>query len=417
MSGDSDIARAPSPFDVERVRADFPILSTTVHGKPLVYLDNAASTQKPRQVLDSMRRFYESDYANVHRGLYQLSVRATEAFEAARCKVGRFVGAESCGEIVFTSGTTTAINLVAHGYGGDHLGPGDEIVLTEMEHHSNIVPWQMLAGRTGAELRIVPIADDGSLRMDEYERLLGPRTRMVCVAHTSNALGTRNPMRRIIDAAHACGAIVVVDGAQGVPHEKIDVRELDCDFFAFSGHKMFGPTGIGALYGKAELLEKTGPFLGGGEMIHSVTFDETTYKDPPHRFEAGTPDITGAVGLGAAVDYLEQIGMDRVEAYERDLLDYGTRLLEEIPRLTLVGTAAEKCGILSFVIDGVHPHDLGTVLDMEGVAVRAGHHCAQPVMDHFGLAATARASLALYNTREDLDVLAASIPKAIELLG
>jgi cysteine desulfurase/selenocysteine lyase len=403
-------------FDVERVRSDFPILQQRIHGKPLVFLDSAASAQKPRQVIDAMSEFYGRDYANIHRGVYELSQRATEAFEGARDKVSDFLNAESR-EIVFVRGATEAINLVASTHGARNVGAGDEILITAMEHHSNIVPWQLLCEEKGAVLQVAPIDDRGELLMDEFEKLLSPRTRMVAVAHVSNALGTVNPVREITALAHARGIPVLVDGAQAVSHKRVDVRDLDSDFYAFSGHKLFGPSGVGALYGKAELLENLPPYQGGGEMILSVTFEKSTFKEIPHKFEAGTPDIAGAVGLGAAIDYVNGVGFDGIAAHEDDLLAYGTALLDEIPGLRSIGTASEKASVLSFVLDGIHPHDVGTILDQEGIAVRTGHHCAQPVMDRFGVPATTRASLALYNTRSDLDALANGIRKVQEIFS
>jgi len=398
-------------------RKDFPILDRTVHGKPLVYLDSAATTQKPRTVVEAVERFYARECANVHRGLHLLSADATEAFESARESVARFVGAASPNEIVFTSGTTASINLVAHSFGRTHVREGDEVLITQMEHHSNIVPWQLLCESTGATLRVVPINDDGELVLEEYEKLLGPRTRIVAVTHTSNALGTRNPLSRMIAAAHALEVPVLVDGAQAMAHEPVDVAAMDCDFFAFSGHKMFGPTGIGVLYGKYDLLDSMPPFLGGGEMIETVRFGGTTFKEPPHRFEAGTPDIAGVIGLDAAVDYLNSAGLARIAAHDRELLDYATRRLLEVPGLRLMGTAADKSAILSFNLGRIHSHDVGQWLDGDGVAVRAGHHCAQPVMERFGVPSTVRASLACYNTRDDVDALVRALEKTNEVMG
>jgi len=413
----SPVTSSSGELDVERLRADFPILGRTVHGKRLVYLDSAASTQKPQTVIDTVSRFYSNEYSNVHRGLHQLSAKATDVFEGVREKLQAFINAaESC-EIVYTSGSTGAINLVAYSWGDTFVHAGDEIIVTEMEHHANIVPWQLLCERRGATLRVVPINDDGELILEEYEKLLGERTKLVALSHTSNALGTRNPVRRIADAAHAVGAVVLVDAAQAMAHERIDVAELNCDFLCFSAHKMLGPTGIGALYGRREILESMPPFLGGGEMIYTVSFEKTTYKAPPHRFEAGTPDIAGVFGLGAAIDYLNEADLDAIGAYEHELLAYATEQLLGVPGLRIIGTARDKAAIISFCLDDVHPHDLGTVIDMEGVAVRAGHHCAQPVMDRFGVPATVRASFAFYNTRQDVDVLVASVYKAIEVLG
>ena len=398
-------------------RADFPVLDQTVHGKPLVYLDSANTCQKPRAVIDAEREVYETYYSNVHRGVYQLSVRAEEAFEGARRKLQRFVNAREAREIVFVRGTTEAVNLVAHSFGRAHVREGDEILITALEHHSNIVPWQLLCEQTGGRLRVAPIDDRGEVVLEELERLMGPRTKLVSVAHVSNALGTVNPVRRIVETAHARGIPVLLDGAQGAPHLPIDVQALGCDFYAFSGHKMYGPSGIGVLYGRAEILESMPPYQGGGSMILSVTFEKTIYNKIPYRFEAGTPNIAGTIALGATVDYLSGFGMDRVAAHEAELLRYTTASLEAVPGLRIVGTAREKAGVVSFVVDGVHPHDLGTVLDYEGVAIRTGHHCAQPVMDRFGVPATARASLAVYNNRADIDALVAGVRKAKEMLG
>lgn len=415
--GKTTTASPPDVLDVARLRADFPALAQCVHGRSLVYLDNAATTQKPRSVIDALVRFYEEYCSNVHRGIHSLSQRATDSYEAARTTVRHFLNAADDREIVFVRGATEAINLVADVYGRTHLGAGDEILISEMEHHSNIVPWQILTERTGARLRVVPIDDSGELIFDEFERLLGPRTRLVSIAHVSNALGTVNPVARIIEAAHAEGVPVLVDGAQSAPHLPIDVQALDCDFYTFSGHKIYGPTGIGVLYGKAELMEALPPYQSGGEMIRSVTFKRTTYAPLPARFEAGTPNIAGAIGLGEAIGYLTAIGLDAVGRHEQDLLEYGTRLLEEIDGVRLIGTAPKKAGVLSFTIEGVHPHDAGTILDHEGIAVRTGHHCAQPVMDRFGVPATTRASLGVYNTREELDALVAGIGKVIEVFA
>ncbi|HXV77224.1 MAG TPA: cysteine desulfurase [Candidatus Polarisedimenticolaceae bacterium] len=403
---------APNPF-----RRDFPILEREVDGRPLVYLDNAATTQKPGVVIQAVERFYGEICANVHRGLHRLSTEATEAFEGARAKVARFVGAARTEEVVFTSGTTAAVNLVAHSFGSRFVRSGDEVLITEMEHHSNIIPWQLLCERSGARLRVVPIDDDGALRLDEFERLLGPRTRIVSVAHTSNSLGTRNPIERIVAMAHAAGAVVLVDAAQAMVHQRVDVGRLGCDLLALSGHKMFGPTGIGALYGRYDLLERLPPFLGGGEMIEVVRFERSTYKAPPHRFEAGTPNIAGAIGLGAAVDYLERAGLARIAHHDARLLAYATERLLEIPGLRLIGTAADKTSILSFNLPRIHSHDVGQWLDGDGIAVRAGHHCAQPVMRHFGVPSTVRASLVCYNTRDEVDALVRGLVKTLEVMG
>lgn len=407
---------APSALEVARWRQDFPILSETVHGKPLVYLDNAATSQKPSSVIECDTRYYGEINANVHRGVHSLSQRATDAFESARDTVRRFVNAARREEIVFVRGTTEAINLVAASF-GQRLRSGDEILITEMEHHSNIVPWQLLCERSGATLRVAPIDDTGELRLDEFARLLGPATRLVAVTQLSNALGTINPVRQLVELAHAAGAVVLVDGAQAAAHLPGDVQALDCDFYAFSGHKLYGPTGIGVLYGKATLLETMPPYQGGGDMIRQVTFAKTTYNDLPYKFEAGTPHIAGAIGLGAAIDYVNTIGLSAIAAHEQVLLAYATEQAVQIPGLRLIGTARDKASILSFTVEGVHPHDVGTVLDLEGVAVRAGHHCAMPVMAHFGLPATVRASFALYNTVEEVDVLMRAIRKAQEVFS
>ena len=392
-------------FDAERLRADFPILATLARGKPLVFLDSAASAQKPRAVLDAMQRFYESSYANVHRGVYELSERATQAFEGVRSKVARFIGAAEAREIVFVRGTTEAINLVAHGLARTTLGPGDEVLITELEHHSNIVPWQMACQERGAKLRVVGIDDRGDLVLEELDKLLGPRTKLLALAHVSNALGTVNPVREIVKLAHERGVPVLIDGAQAVPHQKIDVRELGCDFYAFSSHKLFGPTGVGVLYGRADRLEALPPYQGGGDMILSVRFEETTYQGIPYKFEAGTPDIAGVVGLGAAIDYVSAVGYEAIAAHEHELLRYASEQLARVPGLRLIGTAREKAAVISFVLEGVHAHDVGTILDQDGIAVRSGHHCAQPVMERYGVPATVRASFALYNTKADVDAL------------
>jgi cysteine desulfurase/selenocysteine lyase len=404
-------------FDVERIRKDFPILERTVHGNPLVYLDNAATSQKPRAVIDCVSHYYSTYNANVLRGLHQLSEEATEAYETSRGRIQRFIGAGDEREIVFVRGTTEGINLVAQSFARPLLREGDEILITEMEHHSNIVPWQLVCEQTGAKLRVIPIDDSGELVLDGLDRLLTSKTRLLAVTHVSNALGTVNPVRRLVDAAHSVGARVLVDGAQAVPHFRVDVRELDCDFYAFSGHKMYGPTGIGALYARAELLEEMPPYQGGGEMILSVTFERTTYNRIPHKFEAGTPHISGGIGLGAAVDYLSSLDAEAAEAHEADVCRYATERVAAIPGVRLIGTAARKTGVASFLVEGVHAHDVGTVLDREGVAVRAGHHCAQPVMQHFGVPATTRASFGLYNTRAEVDVLVAGVEKVIEVFS
>ncbi|HSB20727.1 MAG TPA: cysteine desulfurase [Anaeromyxobacteraceae bacterium] len=398
-------------FDADAVRRQFPILETRVRGKPLVYLDSAATAQKPRAVIEAERGFYERDNANVHRGVHLLSERATQAYEGAREKVRRFIGAAEAREVIFVRGATEALNLVAFTFGRQRVGEGDEILLTEMEHHSNIVPWQMLAQERRARLVVVPVDDRGVLRLDELERRIGPRTRLLAVAHVSNALGTVNPVARICEMAHRKGVPVVVDGAQGVPHAPVDVRALGCDFYAFSGHKLYGPTGIGVLWGRREHLEEMPPWQGGGDMILSVTFEKTTYNELPYKFEAGTPHIAGAVGLGAAIDWLGGLDLAGALRHEHDLLVHGTEVLSRIPGLRLVGTAPEKAGVLSFLLGDVHPHDVGTVLDREGIAIRTGHHCAQPLMQRYGIAATARASLGIYNLRSDIDALAAGLEK------
>jgi cysteine desulfurase/selenocysteine lyase len=413
----SSVSAPPARFDVASVRAVFPILEQRVHGKPLVYLDNAATTQKPQAVIDRLMRYYAEENANIHRGVHALSEGATEAYDGARETVRRFLNAASPQELIFVRGATEGINLVAQAYGREHVRAGDNIVISEMEHHSNIVPWQMLCEEKGARLRIIPITDEGELRMDEYERLLNDRTRIVAVAHVSNALGTINPVAELVRLAHARRIPVLVDGAQAVAHMPVDVQALGCDFYVFSSHKVLGPTGAGVLYGRAELLGAMPPYQGGGDMIRSVTFNRTTYNDLPHKFEAGTPHIAGAVGLAAAIDYLTTIGLDRVAAYEHELAAYGTEALAQVPGLRLTGTAREKAAILSFVLDGVHPHDVGTILDRAGVAVRAGHHCCQPLMARLGVPATARASLALYNTREEIDALVGALQDVREVFA
>jgi cysteine desulfurase/selenocysteine lyase len=413
MSG----SRAASGFDVLAVRREFPVLAETVNGRPLVYLDSAASAQKPRAVIDAERAVYERYYSNVHRGVHRLSTLATEAYEGARGRIRAFLGAASTREIVLLRGTTEAINLVAQSYGRRHVGAGDEVLITGLEHHSNIVPWQLLCEEKQALLQVAPIDDRGDVDMAAFERLLGPRTRMVAVSHVSNALGTINPVARMVELAHAAGAVVLIDGAQAAPHLRVDVRALGCDFYAFSGHKVYGPSATGALYGREALLAAMPPWQGGGDMIASVSFEKSTWNELPYKFEAGTPNIAGIIGLGAAIDWVERTGIDKVAAHEHELLEHGTRLLSELPGVRLVGTAREKAGVLSFVIDGVHPHDAGTVLDHEGIAVRTGHHCAQPVMDRYGIPATTRASLACFNTKDELDALATGIRKVQELFA
>ena len=404
-------------FDVERVRADFPILNLKVNDHPLVYLDNAASSQMPQPVIDRLLRYQTTQHSNINRAVHYLSEVATTEFEAVRGKVQHFINAREAREVIFTSGTTDAINLVMHGYGRKFIGAGDEIILTTLEHHSNIVPWQMLAEEKGATIRVVPINDAGELLIDEYQKLFNEHTKFVGVMHVSNALGTINPIKQMIAFAHARGVPVLVDGAQAVPHLPVDVQEMDCDFYAFSGHKMCGPTGIGILYGKAALLEKMQPYKGGGDMIMSVTFAKTTYNTLPHKFEAGTPPIAAAIGLGAAVDYLSEIGMDAIAAHEHALLQYATEQIQQMPGVRIIGTASNKAAVLSFAVDGVHPHDIGTLLNQEGVAVRTGHHCAQPVMQRFNVPATSRASFAFYNSLAEVDALIAGIRTVQKVFG
>ncbi|BAC89314.1 cysteine desulfurase [Gloeobacter violaceus] len=409
--------RTLTPAAVERLRADFPILRQTVYGKPLVYLDNAATTQKPQAVLDAIAALYTGYYSNIHRGVHHLSQLSTEAHEQARIKVQQFINAQSDREIVFVRGCTEGINLVAQTFGRERVGPGDEIVISAMEHHSNIVPWQMLCQEKGAILKVAPIDDRGEIILEAFEQLLGERTKLVAVVHLSNALGTINPVARLIELAHTRGIPVLVDGAQAVSHIAVDVQALDCDFYVFSGHKLYAPTGIGVLYGKAELLEAMSPWQGGGDMIRSVSFEKTIYSDLPYKFEAGTPDIAGAIALGVAVDYVQHIGLEAIAGYEQELLDYATEALSAIDGVKLIGTARDKASVLSFVLAGVHPHDIGTILDRKGIAVRAGHHCAQPVMQRFKVPATARASFAFYNTRAEVDALVAAIQQVQEMFS
>jgi cysteine desulfurase / selenocysteine lyase len=404
-------------FDVEAARRDFPILQQQVYGHPLVYLDNAATSQKPRAVIDAISRYYESGNANIHRGVHFLSEHATEEHEAARRTVQAFLNAADKREIIFVRSATEAINLVAQSYGRKHVGAGDEVLITAMEHHSNIVPWQILCEEKDATLRVLPINERGELRLEELPKLLTPKTKLVAVTHVSNALGSINPIRKIVEMAHSLNIPVLVDGAQAVPHLKVDVQQLDVDFYAFSGHKVYGPTGIGVLYGKRALLEAMPPYQGGGDMIRSVTFEKTIYNDLPYKFEAGTPNIGGAIGLGVAIDYVTRLGIDNVAAHEHELLVYGTEALTAIPGIRLIGTAADKAAVISFVMEGIHPHDIGTILDREGIAIRTGHHCAQPVMQCFGVPATARASFALYNTRQEIDVLVKGIQKVKEIFA
>jgi cysteine desulfurase / selenocysteine lyase len=416
-----DAQQRPAPaagsFDVERVRADFPILQQKVHGKPLVYLDNAATSQKPRAVIDAIVRYYEGTNANIHRGVHYLSETATADYERARQTAQRFINAPHAHEVIFVRGTTEGINLVAQTFGRARVQSGDEVLITAMEHHSNIVPWQILCAEKGAKLRIAPINDQGELLLEEFERLLGPRTKLAAVTHVSNALGTINPLKRMIELAHAHGVPVLVDGAQAVPHMQVDVQTLDCDFYTFSGHKVYGPTGIGVLHGKSALLDAMPPYQGGGDMISSVTFEKTSYNKLPYKFEAGTPDIAGVIGLGAALTYVNSLGIGNIGAHEHDLLVYATDAVSSIPGVRVIGTAKEKAGVVSFVIEGVHPHDIGTILDQEGIAIRTGHHCSQPLMERFGIPATARASFAAYNTRQEVDTLVRGIGKVREVFA
>ena len=404
-------------FDVEKIREDFPVLKQTIHGKPLVYFDSAATAQKPFAVIDAIRKFHEVDCANIHRGVHELSQRSTAAYEETRAKTKRFLNAHNKSELIFVRGTTEGINLVTSTWGRVNIKAGDEIIVSALEHHSNIVPWQMLCEEKGATLRVIPMNDRGELILEAYEKLLGPRTRMVAVAHVSNALGTINPVRQMIEMAHRVGSLTLIDGAQAAPHMPVDVQALDADFYTFSGHKVFGPTGIGILYGKMKLLNAMPPYQGGGDMIRSVSFEKTTYNEVPYKFEAGTPNIAGGIGMGAALDYVTHLGLDKIAAYEHDLLVYGTEALAAIPGLRMIGTAREKAAVLSFVIEGIHPHDIGTVLDRMGIAVRTGHHCAQPVMDWFGIPATTRASLAFYNTRAEIDRLVEGLHKVKEVFA
>jgi len=409
--------KSTSGLDLVKIRADFPILAERINGKPLIYLDNGATSQKPQVVLDAIANYYTHMNANIHRGVHALSVRATEAHDAARQTVRKFLNAADTREIIFVRGATEAINLVAQTYGRVHVGAGDEVLITAMEHHSNIVPWQILCEEKGAHLKVAPINDRGELMLDEFARLVGSRTKIVAVTHVSNALGTVVPLRQVIDIAHRGDVPVLVDGAQAVPHFAVDVQALDCDFYAFSGHKVYGPTGIGVLYGKRALLNAMPPYQGGGDMISSVTFAKTTYNDLPFKFEAGTPDIAGAIALGAALNYITNLGMDKIAAHESELLAYATEAVGAIPGIRLIGTAFDRAGVLSFVLDHVHPHDLGTILDREGIAIRTGHHCAQPVMERFGIAGTARASFAVYNTKEEVNALVAGIRAAREVFA
>ena len=405
------------PFDVDKVRADFPVLNQTINGKPLVYLDNAATSQKPQSVIDTLVKYYSTENANVHRGVHTLSQRATDDYEEARDKVKRFINADKDDEIIFVRGTTEGINLISQTYGRSCIGEGDEIIISSMEHHSNIVPWQILCQEKGATLRVIPVNDLGELVLDDYELLFTAKTKLVSIVHQSNALGTINPAKEIVDISHGHGVPVLLDGAQAIAHMEVDVRELGCDFYAFSGHKLYGPTGIGVLYGKESILEEMPPYQAGGEMIKSVTFEETLYNVLPNKFEAGTPNIAGAIGLGAAIDYVETLGLEQIAAYESELLQYGTERLSSIEGLKIIGTADRKGSVISFVMEGVHPHDIGTILDAEGIAIRTGHHCAQPLMDRFAVPATARASFAFYNTKEEIDVLVKGIDRVIEVFS
>lgn len=404
-------------FNIEKIRKDFPILQQTVHDKPLVYLDNAATTQKPKQVIDAIVEYYQEYNSNVHRGVHALSQRATLMYEAAREKAKAFINAKNSKEIIFTRGTTESINLVAQSYARNFLKEGDEIIISEMEHHSNIVPWQLLRDQVGVVIKILPINNNGELILDEYEKLFTPKTKLVALTHISNALGTINPIKQMITTAHQHEALVLIDGAQAAPHQKIDVQDLDCDFYALSGHKMYGPTGIGLLYAKEYLLEKMPPYHGGGEMIKMVSFDKTIYNELPHKFEAGTPNIAGVAGFAAAIDYLQQLDLDTIANYEDELLTYATQQALVFPGLKLIGTARQKTSILSFTLDFAHAHDIGTILDRDGVAIRSGHHCAMPVMEHFGLAATTRASIAFYNTTEEIDALFNGLEKVKEIFS
>lgn len=402
-------------LDVNAVREDFPALHQEVRGKKLAYLDNAATTQKPRRVIEAIKRYYERDNANVHRGVHTLSMRATDDYEAAREKIRHFLGADAVEEIIFTRGATESINLVAQSYARANLKEGDEILITHMEHHSNIVPWQILCEQTGAKLRVVPINDKGELLFDEFKKLLNERTKLVGVVHISNALGTINPVKEMTRLAHEAGAVVLIDGAQATPHLAVDVKDIGCDFYVFSGHKVFGPTGIGVLYGRKELLDAMPPYQGGGDMIRSVSFEKTTYNALPYKFEAGTPHVAGAIGLGAALDYVDKIGLDRIATHEDRLIQHATEVFSQLEGVRLIGTAAKKASVLSFLIDGVHPHDAGSLLDQKGIAIRAGHHCAQPVMQRFNVPATTRASFAMYNTMEEIDALGAAVKEVHEL--
>ena len=419
MKAEAEAAVAVSKikYDVNRIREDFPILKKMVHGKNLVYLDNAATTQKPNYVIDKVNKYYTTMNANIHRGVHALSQEATEAFEGARIQIKQFINALGKNQIIFTRGTTEAINLVASSYGRANIKEGDEIIISHMEHHSNIVPWQLLCKEKNSKLRVIPINDNGELILEEFERMVNKRTKFISIVYVSNSLGTINPVKDIINYAHQFNIPVLVDAAQAVNHIKVDVQDLDCDFLAFSGHKIYGPTGIGVLYGKVELLESMPPYQGGGDMISKVTFEETTYNELPHKFEAGTPDIAGAIGLGAAIEYVTKIGIDNIKDHENSLLEYATQQIAQVPGLRIIGTAKEKTSVLSFVFENIHPHDIGTFLDFEGVAIRTGHHCTQPLMQRYNIPATSRASFAMYNTKEEVDILISGLKKIIEVFG
>lgn len=411
------VAASKIKYDVNRIRKDFPILKKTVHGKNLVYLDNAATTQKPTYVIDKVNKYYTTMNANIHRGVHALSQEATEAFEGARIQIKQFINALGKNQVIFTRGTTEAINLVASSYGRTHIKEGDEIIISHMEHHSNIVPWQLLCKEKNANLRVIPVNDEGELIYEEFEKMVNERTKFISIVYVSNSLGTINPIKEIIKYAHQFNIPVLVDAAQAVNHLRVDVQDLDCDFLAFSGHKIYGPTGTGVLYGKVELLDAMPPYQGGGDMISKVTFEETTYNELPHKFEAGTPDIAGAIGLGAAIEYINKIGIENIKEHEQTLLEYSTKQIAEIPGLRIIGTAKEKTSVLSFVLENIHPHDIGTFLDFEGVAIRTGHHCTQPLMQRYGIPATSRASFAMYNTKEEVDVLISGLKKIIKVFG
>uniref|UniRef100_A0A7V3E8K8 Cysteine desulfurase n=1 Tax=Ignavibacterium album TaxID=591197 RepID=A0A7V3E8K8_9BACT len=417
LKSDASVQSSTSVYDVNRIREDFPILKQIVHGKPLVYLDNAATTQKPLQVLKELEKYYYTMNANIHRGVHALSQEATEAYEGSRIKIKKFINALGKNEIIFTRGTTESINLVAQSYGRKNFNEGDEIIISHMEHHSNIVPWQMICEERKAKLRVIPIDDSGELVFEEFERMINEKTKFVSVVYASNSLGTVNPVRKIIDVAHSYNIPVLLDAAQAVNHLQIDVQELDCDFLAFSGHKLYGPTGIGILYGKVNHLDSMPPYQGGGDMISKVTFEKTLYNELPYKFEAGTPNIAGAIGLGAAIDYVEKVGIDNIAKHENDLLEYATQRVSELKGLRIIGTSKNKISVLSFVLENVHPHDVGTFLDFEGVAIRTGHHCTQPIMDRYGIPATSRASFGMYNTIEEVDVLVNGLKKILEVFG